>query len=493
MIAIVVSRADRASEHIGERLLEVASWTEREDASRPDAEGGGTYYRREGFELRTFEESHLRLENADEAFGDGTAPSVDATDGSSDGATGDAGAPDLLVFASRHSGDTGPLLSAHFTGNFGPAEYGGEPRAFARACPNAAAAVLDALSERAPPEYDVSMECTHHGPTSTGVPSMFVELGSGDEQWDDSEGARAVARAILDLDGVAPDRRRQVVGLGGGHYAPRFTRVARETAWAVGHVASDWQLEELGDPREHEDVLARAFEASAAERALVDGDRPELAAAVADLGYDVVTETWLREVDDVDLDLVEALESRLSPVDGGLRFGARAHSASGSADGVDRSCAPDGAGDSNTPDGGDAPSTADVEIVDPPADLLAEAQGIDADAVREAVRARAVAFETAEGGSRVSGRIAVREASDREALLDTLVDLLSEKYDDVERDGGEVIARVTAFDPDRARTLGVPEGPKFGALAAGEAVTIDGKRIEPEVVSRERTVRFPLR
>ena len=450
VIAIVVSRADRASEHIGERLLEVASWTEREDPSRPDAEGGGTYYEREGFELRTFDDLHLHLGGADEAFDD----------------------PEFLVFVSRHSGDTGPLLSAHFTGNFGPAEYGGEAREFARACPNAATAVLDALSARAPAGYDVSMECTHHGPTDVGAPSMFVELGSGDEEWDDPEGARAVARAVLDLDSVAPDCERQVVGLGGGHYVPRFTRVVSQTSWAVGHVASDWQLDELGDPRENEGVLARAFEASAADRALVDGDRPELAAAVEELGYEVVTETWLREVNDLDLDLVAALESRLAPVEDGLRFGARA----------DEVGSGDGTGD----------PLADLEIVDLPDDLLAEAQGIDPDATWEATRARAVALETDEGGSRVGERIAVRDAGDREALIDALVALLSEKYDDVERRDGEIIARVTAFDPDRARTLGVPEGPEFGALAAGEEVTVNGRRIDPEAVRREQTARFSV-
>jgi len=447
VIAIVVSRADSASEHVGEALLDIGDWTERTDDSRPDADGGGTYYRTDGFELRTFDDLHIYLERPDAAFDD----------------------PDLLVVVSRHSGETGPLLTAHFTGNFGDAEYGGEPGQFARACPNAASEALTALDRHAPDGYEVGTECTHHGPTDVGVPSMFVELGSDEAEWADPAGARAVAQAVLGLHGVGADRTKQVVGFGGGHYAPRFGRVVRETAWAVGHVAADWGLEAMGNPAANRDVLRRAVEASATEYALVEGDRPGLVSVLEDLGCRVVTETWLRETSAQSLPVVEAVEARMDDVTEGLRFGASI---------VDEET-----------DAADA-----IVVTALPTDLVDAAFGVDADATRAAVEEVAVAFETTEGGTRPRGRIAL-PADDpdgaADALTDALAAVLRESYDEVSRRDGEVTARTEAFDPAAARTLGVPEGPAFGRLADGQAVEVDGERIDPAAVRTERVERFP--
>jgi len=487
MLSIVVSRADSASVHIGDHLREAVEFERRIDDSLTDTAGGGTVYVGEGIELREFEERHLELERPADVFE----------------------APTLIVFASRHAGDTGRLLTAHHTGNAGPAEHGGRPNELARACPNAHARVLEALDDHAPPGYDVGMECTHHGPSEVGAPSLFVEVGSGPEEWADPAAARAVARAILALRGISPDReteattpgrippaedavthadRRHLVGFGGGHYTPRFERIVRETEWAVGHVLADWGLDAIPDGETLTALVGEALDRSAASHALVDGDHPAVEAAIDAHDCRSVTETWVRETDGVPLDLVRVLETALGDVDSGLRFGDAARDAGLE----DRPTVSPTVREQSPDDVGIEALPSDWRARTLPADLLDEAFGIDAQATRDAVATRTLAFQTSEGGTRPTGRVVLAKRATRNDILDDLVGILGDRYDTVARRGDEVVATVEEFSPDLAATLGVPEGPAFGRLADGETVEVDGRAIPPEAVREERTRRFSL-
>jgi D-aminoacyl-tRNA deacylase len=441
MLAVVVSRADQASQRIGEHLLELVEWDEHEDETRSDENGGGTYYRTDGIELRTFEDLHLYLDGVAATFDD----------------------PDVLVFASRHSGDSGPLLTAHATGNFGPAEYGGHERSLARAAPHAASVVRDALAANAPPEYETGIECTHHGPSTVGCPSLFVEVGSDETQWRDDAGAEAVARAVLELRGVEPHRERTVVGFGGGHYAPRFDRVVTETDWDVGHIAADWSIDAMGDPRDSVAVIGKAFQASGTEFALLDGSYPEIESVIEEIGFETVSETFLRETTGVSLELIERVERAICPIDDGLRLGTNA-------EGYDEGLT--------------------VEAL--PEALLEEVNGIDREAVIEAVSETAIAYETAENGTIVAGRIALSDRSSYRTIVERLVSVLESKYDAVELREDEIVTRREAFDPDLARDAGIEDGPAFGRLASGESVEIDGERVDPDDVRSARERHFPV-
>jgi len=152
--------------------------------------------------------------------------------------------PQLLIFVSKHSSVSGiPTLSVHTPGNLAEAELGGLPR---KVSISPAGAMKDALSEMAKLreemglKYEVSYECTHHGP-SLDVPTMFVELGSSLRQWKDLRGAEAVAHAAM----AAVSKRSSYpasLGIGGPHYSAKFTRIALGTQTAFGHMIPKYAI-----------------------------------------------------------------------------------------------------------------------------------------------------------------------------------------------------------------------------------------------------------
>jgi D-aminoacyl-tRNA deacylase len=147
---------------------------------------------------------------------------------------------DLIVFISRHSSKSGrPTLSVHTTGNFGDSELGGRPRKVSIAPASAMHTALKALNvkkEEMKLNYEVSYECTHHGP-SIDVPTMFIELGSSQPQWGDLQAARAVGDATMaTILKFSVSTKSAILGIGGTHYNQKFTRMALEDKAIFGHM-----------------------------------------------------------------------------------------------------------------------------------------------------------------------------------------------------------------------------------------------------------------
>jgi D-aminoacyl-tRNA deacylase len=149
---------------------------------------------------------------------------------------------DLMIFISRHASLSGyPTLSVHVPGNLDKAELGGLPKRVS-ICP--ASAMKEALLELAKNKdennlpYEVSYECTHHGP-SLDAPTMFAELGSSPEQWKDLKAAEAVAHAAMKA-ATKDTKHPTVLGVGGPHYNQRFTKIALTTNRAFGHIISKY-------------------------------------------------------------------------------------------------------------------------------------------------------------------------------------------------------------------------------------------------------------
>jgi D-aminoacyl-tRNA deacylase len=155
--------------------------------------------------------------------------------------------PQLFIFLSRHSSAKGiPTLSVHTPGNLSEAKFGGKPKTVSI---SPAVAMKNALQEMAKNvderklDYDVSYECTHHGP-SLNVPAMFVELGSSPKQWRDTKAAEVVAdaavAAISDCSGYSV-----ALGIGGPHYNKKFTKLALTHQKAFGHIIPKYALSDI--------------------------------------------------------------------------------------------------------------------------------------------------------------------------------------------------------------------------------------------------------
>lgn len=166
-------------------------------------------------------------------------------------------APQLLIFISKHSSESGiPTLSVHTPGNLAEAEYGGIAR---KVSISPASAMKDTLLEMSRLreemglDYKVSYECTHHGP-SLDVPTMFAELGSSPKQWKDMKAAEAVAHSVM----AAVSKRSSypvALGIGGPHYNAKFTRIALSTQTAFGHIIPKYAI-----PRVDAEIIEQCVE-----------------------------------------------------------------------------------------------------------------------------------------------------------------------------------------------------------------------------------------
>ena len=198
----------------------------------------------------------------------------------------------LVVFISRHSSQSGkPTLSVHTPGNFGDADLGGLPKVLSVSPALAMQIVLKAFmhyKETLNLDYEVSFECTHHGP-SLNVPTMFVELGSCAEQWGDLKAAEAVGHsammAIANFTTFASSSA--VLGIGGTHYNQRFTLMSLLGEAAFGHMIPKYAVH-LVDAEMLRQCVERTFEkvplAILDWKGIRSEDKPNLRAALETVG-----------------------------------------------------------------------------------------------------------------------------------------------------------------------------------------------------------------
>jgi D-aminoacyl-tRNA deacylase len=224
--AIIVSEKDIAGLNIKENLLELFPFKEQGVfETRP-------VYVLDNVKLYTVEQKSIYCEDIDKK--------IDA---------------DFFLFATKHQAKSGiPSLSVHTQGNWGKAEFGGRDRQLCIAPANYLKTALFKLHELSVyNNYEIIQECTHHGPYLE-KPTMFIEIGSSEEQWKNPEQGRIIAKTIISLLTNPVEKSKVAFGIGGLHHTPNFKKVMRIHDIAFGHVCPKYNLQNLDKEMIHQAI-----------------------------------------------------------------------------------------------------------------------------------------------------------------------------------------------------------------------------------------------
>lgn len=173
-----------------------------------------------------------------------------------------------VIFASRHKAESGrSSLTVHPTGNYASAEFGGKPKTLSHCNAQIMAQALGKLFElNKDPNFEVTLECTHHGPY-TEQESFFIEVGSKLKDWENEKACETVAKVIISILKNKPKKRKVVIGFGGQHYPKKFTKLCLDEGLAFGHICPKYNIENLSP-----DLIKQMIERThpRPERALID-------------------------------------------------------------------------------------------------------------------------------------------------------------------------------------------------------------------------------
>ena len=234
---LVVSDLDVGSTVQGDALLNIGGWIEMDSV-----DGGRVWHHsRSSVHLWWRNQSHLFSNHLDEKYRNSTGFEISE-----------------VLFLSRHVAASGlPSLTLHAIGVLGSeplgeaAEFGGINGRAVPPSPRFASLFRRlnriAKSHGLTDEFDITLETTHHGPFLI-TPSLFIEIGSTAEHWGREDAANVWAEVLseeLGLNSSMPSSQSSgvvMVGLGGGHYAPRHRNVLLETNVLTGHLLAGYSL-----------------------------------------------------------------------------------------------------------------------------------------------------------------------------------------------------------------------------------------------------------
>jgi len=219
---LVCSKQDLASNTLSNCLIEKYGFYEM-----PEEENSFSSTKYPGIVLHISKNSLLYLDNLDEKYPNSSC----------------------YIFLSQHRSQANvPALTCHSTGNFDNNDFGGKERELGICDPWMQKQYLIELSKKKDtvPKYDITIESTHHGPTSLKKPILFVEIGSTKEQWTDKSAAETVCSSLITV--LARKRgicEKVAIGLGGNHYPTKFNNILLESEYGLGPIAAKHDLPHL--------------------------------------------------------------------------------------------------------------------------------------------------------------------------------------------------------------------------------------------------------
>ena len=157
---------------------------------------------------------------------------------------------DGYVFLSKHAAESGTLaLTCHSTGNFDVAKFGGNSQQVAIPFPSFQKIYLQNLWKNRTdfPDFQITIEATHHGPTDLNKPSIFIEIGTTQKQWSDVELCNSIAQIVEKTFEEPLQQFPFAVCFGGTHYSQKFTNEIINGKFALGTVIPKHALEFLNE------------------------------------------------------------------------------------------------------------------------------------------------------------------------------------------------------------------------------------------------------
>jgi len=157
---------------------------------------------------------------------------------------------DGFVFLSKHAAESGVLaLTCHSTGNFSEAKFGGNDRQIAVPHPHLQKAYLQSLKKNQSKfsEFQITIEATHHGPTALTKPSIFIEIGTTEKQWNDVSLCNSVATLVDQVMREPAKENPVAICFGGTHYPTKFTDELLDGKHALGTVIPKHALDNLDE------------------------------------------------------------------------------------------------------------------------------------------------------------------------------------------------------------------------------------------------------